>query len=90
MVRPVLVTDLRHFEGIELDPGAPAPALRLATHLRRIVRAATVFAGRGIQPTALPVAGARAGSRAQGACAWSARTFPPGSCGSARLATKPV
>ena len=54
MVRPVLVTDLRHFEGIELDPGAPAPALRLATHLRRIVRAATVFAGRGIQPTALP------------------------------------
>jgi hypothetical protein len=50
----VLVTDLRHFEGIELDPGVPAPALRLATHLRRIVRAATVFAGRGIQPTALP------------------------------------
>lgn len=50
----MLVTDLRHFEGIELDPGAPAAALRLATHLRRIVRAATDFAGRGIQPTALP------------------------------------
>jgi hypothetical protein len=48
------VTDLRHFEGIELDPEAPAPALRVAAHLRRIVRAATVFAGRGVQATALP------------------------------------
>jgi hypothetical protein len=48
------VTDLRHFEGVELDPEAPGPAVRLALYLRRIVRAATALQGRGPQPTALP------------------------------------
>jgi hypothetical protein len=48
------VTDLRHFEGIELDPEAPAPALRLARYLYRIVSAATATAERGPHATALP------------------------------------
>jgi hypothetical protein len=49
----VYVTDLRHFEGIELDPEAPGPALRLAQHLRRVVRAATAMGGSGPRTTAL-------------------------------------
>lgn len=49
------VTDLRHFEGIELDPTAPAPARALAGYLRRIVRTATATASSrpGSRPTAL-------------------------------------
>jgi hypothetical protein len=47
-------TDLRHFEGIELDPEAPAPALRLAQYLRRITRAETTLGGTGLHGTALP------------------------------------
>jgi hypothetical protein len=48
-----LVTDLRHFDGVELDPAAPGPALRLAEYLRRIVRAATASPVPGPQSTAL-------------------------------------
>ena len=48
-----LVTDLRHFDGVELDPAAPGPALRLAEHLRRIVRAATASSVPGRRATAL-------------------------------------
>jgi hypothetical protein len=53
-VSPVFyVTDLRHFDGIELDPDVPAPALAFATYLRRIVRAATASSLPGAHPTAL-------------------------------------
>lgn len=48
------VTDLRDFEGIELDPDAPAPALRMVRYLYRIVSAATASAGPGPHATALP------------------------------------
>ncbi|MGH9029614.1 MAG: hypothetical protein ACRDV4_08380, partial [Acidimicrobiales bacterium] len=48
------VTDLRHFEGVELDPEAPAPARALACYLRRIVRAATSVPGPGGHPSAIP------------------------------------
>ncbi len=47
------VTDLRHFEGIDLDPTAPAPARALAYYLRRIVRTATATSRPGSRPTAL-------------------------------------
>lgn len=47
------VTDLRHFEGIELDPLAPGPTLAFASYLRRIVRAATASSVPGAHPTAL-------------------------------------
>ncbi|MDA8313210.1 MAG: hypothetical protein M0Z46_21860 [Actinomycetota bacterium] len=47
------VTDLRHFEGIELDPDVPGPALSLALYLRRIVRSATASSSPGAHPTAL-------------------------------------
>lgn len=47
------VTDLRHFEGIELDPDPPRPALALASYFRRIARAATASSGPGAHPTAL-------------------------------------
>jgi hypothetical protein len=43
----VLVTDLRHFDGIELDLDAPAPARRLYEHLASIVRAATALPSTG-------------------------------------------
>ena len=49
----VCVTDLRHFEGVELDPEAPGPAVRFATYLRRIVRAATATSGTEASVTAL-------------------------------------
>jgi len=48
------VTDLRHLKGVELDPDAPAPALRLVRYLYRIISAATATAGRGPHATALP------------------------------------
>ena len=48
------VTDLRHFEGIELDPDVPGPALAFAGYLRRVVRAATTSSSPGARPTALP------------------------------------
>lgn len=47
-------TNLRHFEGIELNPDAPGPAVRLARYLRRITRAATAEGGAGPFVTALP------------------------------------
>jgi hypothetical protein len=47
------VTDLRHFEAIELEPGVPGPALRLAVFLRRVVRAATADSGPGPRLTTL-------------------------------------
>lgn len=47
------VTDLRHFEGIELDPQAPGPALAFASYLQRIVRAATASSVAGPHLTAL-------------------------------------
>jgi hypothetical protein len=49
----IYVTDLRHFDGIELDPDAQGPALRFARYLRRIVRAATTLPGQGVRTTAL-------------------------------------
>ena len=45
----VLVTDLRHFDGIELDSEAPAPARRLYEHLATIVRAASALPSTGRQ-----------------------------------------
>lgn len=47
-------SDLRHFEGIELDPATPAPAVRLAHYLRRLTRAATADGRAGLHATALP------------------------------------
>jgi len=47
------VTDLRHFEGIESDPEAPAPARALAAYLRRIVRAATAVSEPGAHATGI-------------------------------------
>ncbi len=51
-----MVSDLRHFEGLELDPDAPGPALRMARYLARIALAATAPAPRtlGARTTALP------------------------------------
>src|SRR5580698_1809482 len=50
----VYVIDLRHFDGIELSPDTPGPALKFAHYLRRAVRAATASSERGPRPTALP------------------------------------
>jgi hypothetical protein len=47
------VTDLRHFEGVELDPTAPAEAVRLARYLGRIVRAGTAVPAPVVLSTAL-------------------------------------
>ena len=47
-------TDLRHFDGVELDPEAPAPAVRLARYLRRLTRAATADGRTVPHPTVLP------------------------------------
>jgi plasmid stabilization system protein ParE len=48
------VTDFHDFEGIDLDPHAPGPALKLVRFLRRIVLAATASPQRGPRATALP------------------------------------
>jgi hypothetical protein len=50
----VYVTDLAHFEGIELSVSVPEEALRFAAYLRRIVRAATAVSLPGPHGTALP------------------------------------
>jgi len=58
-------------------------------HLRRIVRAATVFAGReSSQPPSLSPAPGRV--PCPGRLRMERQDLPSGSCGSARLATKPV
>jgi hypothetical protein len=49
----MLITDLRHFDGVELDDHAPAAARRLAAHLRAVVRAATALPSEG-RPIAVP------------------------------------
>jgi hypothetical protein len=47
------VIDLRHFEGIEFEPGIPGPALRLAVFVRRVVRAETAVLEPGPRLTPL-------------------------------------
>ncbi len=49
----MLITDLQHFDGVELDDRAPAAARRLAAHLRAVVRAATALPSPG-RPIAVP------------------------------------
>lgn len=48
------VTDINHFDGLELIEDPPRPAVLLAEHLRRIIAAATAHASPGEHATALP------------------------------------
>jgi hypothetical protein len=50
----VYVTDICHFDGIELDASAPREGQRFAEYLRRIVRAGSASPEAGSRRTALP------------------------------------